>query len=80
MTVLIKQILEAALNGEMEAHLSACKEEQLGNRRNGKTQKTVKTSTGSFELETPRDRGGSFEPEIIKKRQTILTQPLPTGR
>lgn len=76
MTPLIKQILEAALDGEMEAHLSECKDEGLVNRRNGKAKKIVKTGTGSFELETPRDRDGSFEPEIVKKRQTILNESL----
>lgn len=76
MTPLIKQILEAALDGEMEAHLLECKDNSLANRRNGKTSKTVKTGTGSFELETPRDREGSFEPEIVKKRQTVLNESL----
>lgn len=77
MTPLIKQILEAALEGEMEAHIDDCKEQGEVNRRNGKTQKMVKTTTtGSFELETPRDRSGSFEPEIVKKRQTVLNESL----
>lgn len=76
MTPLIKKILEAALEGEMEAHLSDCKEASHYNRRNGKTTKTLKTGTGAFELETPRDREGSFEPEIVKKRQTILNESL----
>lgn len=76
MTPLIKQILEAALEGEMESHLSDCENEGQSNRRNGKSKKTVKTGTGQFELETPRDREGSFEPEIVKKRQTILNESL----
>jgi putative transposase len=37
---------------------------------------TLKTGPGSFELETPCDREGSFEPEIVKKRQTILNESL----
>ncbi len=76
MTPLIKQILEAALEGEMESHLSDCKDEGQANRRNGKLKKTVRTGTGAFELETPRDREGSFEPEIVKKRQTVLNESL----
>jgi transposase-like protein len=76
MTPLIKQILEAALEGEMESHLSDCKDQDQSNRRNGKLKKTVKTGTGSFELETPRDRESSFEPEIVKKRQTVLNESL----
>jgi putative transposase len=76
LTPLIKQLLEAALEGEMEAHLSECREENTPNRRNGKMSKTIKSETGSFELETPRDRLGSFEPEIVKKRQTVLNESL----
>src|SRR3990167_5295116 len=76
MTPLIKQILEAALEGEMASHLSECDEQGQINRRNGKTKKIVKTGTGAFELETPRDRDGSFEPEIVKKWQTVLNESL----
>lgn len=76
MTPLLKRILEAALEGEMDAHITECKDDGQPNRRNGKTKKTLKTGTGSFELETPRDREGSFEPEIVKKRQTILNESL----
>lgn len=76
MTPLIKQILEAALEGEIESHLSDCDREGQSNRRNGKSRKIVKTGTGQFELETPRDRNGCFEPEIVKKRQTVLNESL----
>lgn len=76
LTPLIKQLLEAALEGEMESHLSTCKDDGEPNRRNGKSKKLVKSGTGSFELETPRDRNSSFEPEIVKKRQTILNESL----
>jgi putative transposase len=76
LTPLIKQILEAALEGEIENHLDECEANSLSNRRNGKLKKTIKTDTGSFELETPRDRNGSFEPEIVKKRQTVLNESL----
>ncbi len=76
LTPLIKEILEAALEGEMDSHLSKCKLDNLSNRRNGKLSKTIKTGTGSFELLTPRDRDSSFEPEIVKKRQTVLNESL----
>jgi transposase-like protein len=76
MTPLIKRILEAALEGEMDAHMDDCKNSEQFNRRNGKSKKLVKTGTGSFELETPRDREGTFEPEIVKKRQTVLNESL----
>jgi len=57
LTPLIKQITEAALQGEMDNHLE---QDQTDNRKNGKSRKTVKTGAGEFELETPRDRNGSF--------------------
>ncbi len=71
-TPFIKKLLEASLEGEIENHLLAESEEN--NRRNGRNGKTLRTSAGSFELLTPRDREGSFEPQIVKKRQTDLTQ------
>ena len=76
LTPLIKEILEAALEGEMDSHLLECKTQEQANRRNGKLKETMKTGTGSFELETPRDRDGSFEPELVKKRQTVLNESL----
>jgi putative transposase len=78
LTPLIKQILEAALEGEMESHLQVCQEQSQPNRRNGKLKKVLKTTNGSFELETPRDRESTFEPEIVKKRQTVLNESLDT--
>ena len=74
LTPLIKSALEATLEGEMESHLRESRTNK--NRRNGKSTKTVTHSAGSFELETPRDREGSFEPEIVKKRQTVLNDAL----
>lgn len=70
---LFKQFLEAALAAEMEEHL---KNDESGNRRNGQISKTVKTGDGQFELTTSRDRNGSFEPQIIKKRETVLADSL----
>jgi len=72
---LLKQFLEAALDAEIEEHLDES-ERIKGNRRNGKNNKTVKSSSGEFELDTPRDREGNFEPEIVKKRETILAESL----
>ena len=70
---LIKQLVEASLNGEMNAHLRGAKRV---NRRNGKTGKQVKTAFGSVEINTPRDRLGSFEPQLLPKRQTTLGEAL----
>jgi transposase-like protein len=76
LTPLIKELLESALEGEMDSHMTDCSETGIVNRRNGKTTKTIKSTTGVFDLETPRDRDGSFEPEIVKKRQTVLNESL----
>lgn len=76
MTKLLKTAYEAALDGETEAHLANGDLEDAQNRRNGKGKKTVKSTYGSFELETPRDRNGSFEPNIVKKRQTVVNEEI----
>jgi len=76
LTPLIKRIIEASLNAEMDYHLDQCDASGLANRRNGKTRKMMKSGSGSFELETPRDRESSFEPELVKKRQTVLNASL----
>ncbi len=73
LTPLIKQITEAALKAEQEQHLA---EDLSPNRKNGYSKKTVKAASGSFELDTPRDRAGTFEPQIVKKHQTQLTDDL----
>ena len=72
---LLKQFLEAALEAEIEEHLSE-PERKEGNRRNGKSNKKVRSSTGEFSLETPRDRASEFEPQIVEKRQVIITEAL----
>ena len=74
---LFKSFLEAALEGELDSHLDA-DERQEGNRKNGKTSKTIQTSDGPIELETSRDRKATFEPELIKKRETVLADTLET--
>lgn len=75
MTPLLKQFLEKALEGEIDHHLDD-DERKGGNRRNGKSKKEVKTSSGQFELETPRDRKGNFTPQIVKKREVFLGEDL----
>lgn len=73
LTPLIKQLTEAALKAEVESHLQA---DETTNRKNGYSRKTMKSPSGSFELETPRDRAGTFEPQLIKKHQTYLTDAI----
>ena len=60
----------------MDAHIDESHECGIGNRRNGKTSKTMKSTSRIFDLEPPRDRDGSFEPEIVRKRQTVLNESL----
>ena len=75
-----KNVLETALNEEMTEHLGhqknrAAEGRESSNVRNGTRPKTVLThATGEVELEVPRDRDGSFEPVIVKKRQRRLTE------
>ncbi|MCB9245165.1 MAG: IS256 family transposase [Flavobacteriales bacterium] len=69
LTPLLRDFLEEALAGELEAHIE---EEDKPNRKNGKGRKVLKTSLGTVEIATPRDRNGSFEPELVPKRQRSL--------
>ena len=72
---LIKQLTEAALEAEVESHIANDVLSGTRNRKNGVNKKTIKDlSNGSFELETPRDRNGTFEPQIVKKHQTTLSE------
>jgi putative transposase len=73
LTPLIKQLTEAALVAELDGHLA---NPDTVNRKNGKTTKTVKSPIGNFELNTPRDRAGTFEPQLVKKHQTQLTDEM----
>ena len=70
---LIKQLTEVAITAELERHLEATDQP---NRKNGKGSKTIKTGSGSFELNAARDRAGTFEPQLIKKNQTQLTAEI----
>jgi len=71
-TPLLKHFLEKALSAELEAHLH----QEEANKRNGLTSKMVKSSSGEFELVTPRDRNSTFVPEIVAKRQIVLGDDL----
>jgi putative transposase len=71
-----KAILERALQAEMTTHLGHEPGESVsneaGNKRNGTTSKTVQGELGKLEITVPRDREGTFEPQLVKKRQTRL--------
>ncbi|WP_409062446.1 IS256 family transposase [Streptomyces sp. SYP-A7185] len=74
---LTKRLLESALEGEVTDHLGYDRHDPAGknggNSRNGTRSKTVLTEVGPVEIAVPRDRDGSFEPKIVKKRQRRLT-------
>ena len=72
--LLTKKLVERALQAEMAEHLGHAKNDTVanptGNTRNGKSKKTLKGDFGELPIEIPRDRHGSFEPQIITKHQT----------
>lgn len=74
---LTKITVEAALNTELDHHLGYSEYDRsgrgTGNSRNGYSTKTLKGDHGSIEIETPRDRNASFEPQIVSKGQTRIT-------
>ena len=78
MRLMMKSGLEKMLNTEMDVHLgrkgdaespAAAEAKQSGNRRNGRSKKTVQGELGEVALNTPRDRNGTFEPQIVGKHQ-----------
>jgi len=71
LTPLIKEVIEASLDGELDYHLKA-KYPGDKNRRNGRMPKNLSSSLGSFEIFTPRDRDGSFTPQVVPKGQRNL--------
>jgi len=71
---LIKAVLERAMNAELTHHLGYEKHDpagyRSGNSRNGTSGKTLKGDFGELEIEVPRDRNSSFEPQVLPKHQT----------
>ena len=71
---LMKALLERILGGEMDHYLGYEKHDVAGygtgNSRNGSSPKTIKGETGEVTIEVPRDRNGTFEPQLIRKHQT----------
>jgi putative transposase len=75
---LTRRVLESALEGEMTDHLGRGRHEVAGgdeapNHRNGHRTKTVTTEVGPVEVSVPRDREGTFEPQLVRKRQRRLS-------
>ena len=73
---MLQRMVNKIIEGEMNQFIS--EEHKLGirNKRNGKLVKKVQSSAGPIYVETPRDRNGDFEPELIKKRERFLTSGL----
>jgi putative transposase len=73
---LTKRLVENALEAEMTEHLGyephAAEGRGTGNSRNGRSAKTIHTDSGSVEIEVPRDRTGTFDPKLVRKRQRRL--------
>src|SRR2546425_12268133 len=74
---LTKMLVERALETEMAEHLGHDKSEAItnatGNARNGRSAKTLKGDFGELPLDIPRDRQGTFEPQLVAKHQTRWT-------
>lgn len=73
---LLQEMVNTILEGEMDSHLEEEKLEGKKNKRNGRGRKRVMSDTGMLEISPPRDRTGSFEPEIIGKRDRVLTSGM----
>jgi len=74
---LFAETMEEMLKAELDEHLGYDKSDQrpkeTTNRRNGTTPKKVRAHAGEFELNVPRDREGSFEPQVVKKGQSDIS-------
>jgi len=74
-TPLLKRIIEASLEGELDAHLHDTRRSE-SNRRNGRKRKNVQSPLGGFEIFSPRDRNASFSPQLLPKRQHQITSDI----
>jgi putative transposase len=74
-TPLLKQIIEASLEGELDAHLGETRQADR-NRRNGYGRKNLSSPLGGFQIFSPRDRNATFEPKIVEKRQHRITSDI----
>lgn len=74
-TPLLKRLIEASLEGEMDAHLSDTRKKEK-NRRNGHGTKNLLSPLGGFEIFSPRDRNATFSPQIVQKRKHQITSDI----
>lgn len=73
---LIKHLVESSLQGELDVHLLKERESGQSNRRNGSTSKQLRTQMGEVQINPPRDRRGSFEPQLVGKWERDLHSGL----
>jgi len=70
---MLQHMINRSLEAEMQAHLGHERHQKSGgNPRNGKSRKAVQSTMGELQIETPRDREGTFEPQLVPKRQVRL--------
>ena len=74
-TPLLKRLIEASLEGELDAHLTQTRSSEK-NRRNGQKRINIQSSLGSFEIFSPRDRNATYQPQIVAKRQHKITSDI----
>lgn len=74
-TPLLKQIIEASLEGELDDHLKDTRK-VAGNRRNGHAQKNIQSSLGGFDIFSPRDRNATFDPQTVSKRKRVISEDI----
>lgn len=74
-TPLLKKIIEASLEGELDDHLQETRK-SAKNRRNGHAQKNIQSSFGGFEIFSPRDRNATFEPQTVSKRKRVISEDI----
>lgn len=74
-TPLLKKVLEASLEGELDDHLNDTRKTSK-NRRNGHAQKNIQSSLGGFDIFSPRDRNSTFEPQTVSKRQRVISEDM----
>jgi putative transposase len=72
---MLQAMVNASLDGEMEHFMKEASDGEADNRRNGHTEKSVRSTAGPLKIRTPRDRAGAFKPILIEKRQ----RELPSG-
>lgn len=75
---LLQTMVNAALDGEVLGHVAETRAQGEENKRNGYTDKTILSEVGPLSIRTPRDRQGSFEPQLVPKRERELSSGLDT--